>query len=286
MTHPRSPIPAPRQESSVLFIGMIAILCVGIFMFSKPLLRRLSAPPANTPASETSSTSSMNAEESLPFISIQDIWRSLEQGKEVVFFDIRPQEQFEQSHVPHSQLVTPETLEASLPQDQKTIFIVFSLNQADQLPSITHILTKRNIPHFFISGGFENLQKERYPLISFGDFNSLVDQSKVTFLTPEETRKYIDTTSNKVLFLDVRSEQDFALARIVGARNIPLSAIETYADSLPRSTMLLVYGTDKESAFQAAVRLSDLNFSLVRAVMGTPLDLEKAGVPAERGTAR
>ena len=87
-------------------------------------------------------------------------------------------------------------------------------------------------------------------------------------------------------FLDARSTQEFAFAHVKDAKNIPLQAIEDQSSSLDRSTMFLVYGNTMLDAFQAAVRLSDLNFALVRAISDSPPDIEKAGIPIEKGASR
>lgn len=89
-----------------------------------------------------------------------------------------------------------------------------------------------------------------------------------------------------VLPPDVRSTQEFSFAHVKDALNIPLEMIEKKSISLDRSTTYLVYGNTMLDAFQAAVRLSDLNFALVRAISDSPPDIEKAGIPIEKGASR
>ena len=87
----------------------------------------------------------------------------------------------------------------------------------------------------------------------------------MTYFTAEEARKYAAENTGFV-FLDVRSTQEFSFAHVKDALNIPLEMIEKKSISLDRSTTYLVYGNTMLDAFQAAVRLSDLNFALVRRI--------------------
>ncbi len=279
-----------QKENTVLFIGTLAILCVGIFIFLKPFFKNASLPSlTHAPANLAEPALSLSTDEKeLPFISVQDIWLAFGQGKDLQFVDIRSQEAFTRSHVPHSEYVSLEKLSAYFPKrkDSYTI-VVFSLDQASSLQKVHETLKKSNISHFFVTGGMLALEKEHYPVISFGDPDSFSDRSKVTYFTAVEAKKYMDENpDNGFIFLDVRSSQEFSFAHVKGARSVPLESIEDHSSSLNRATLFLVYGNTMLDAFQAAVRLSDLNFALVRAISDTPPDIEKAGIPIEKGVGR
>lgn len=279
-----SPRPSHHRESTALFLGTLAIFCVGVFIFLKPFFKETALPASDNAASDSPEASTSD-QKGLPFISVQDIWLALGQGKELEFLDIRSSEAFRQSHIPFSQSV-PEGNFSTQPTPQKdAAVIVFSLDQAASLQAVHETLKKANVPHFFVTGGITSLEQEHYPLISFGDPDSFSDRSKVTYFTADETKKYLDAnTEGRFLFVDVRSTKEFAFARVKGAVNIPLESIESQSATLSRSVTLLVYGNTMLEAFQAAVRLSDLNFALVRAISDAPADLEKAGVPVEKGS--
>ncbi len=275
-----------QRENTVLFVGTLAIVCVGIFIFLKPLFKNASLPSSMPSSVDNTEPTSATGEKELPFISVQDIWLALGQGKNLQFLDIRSQEAFEKSHIPYSKNVPEEKLSTYIPKEKDAyMIIVFSLDQAEALQKVHETLKQSNIPHFFITGGILALEKEHYPLISFGDPDSFSDRSKVTYFTAAEAKKYMDeNTHTRFVFLDVRSTQEFAFAHVKDAKSIPLQAIEDQSSSLDRSTMFLIYGNTMLDAFQAAVRLSDLNFALVRAISDPPPDIEKAGIPIEKGT--
>jgi len=273
-----------QRESIVLFIGTLAILCVGIFIFLKPFFKNASPSSTDNSTSTHEDPTPSSDGKDLPFVSVQDIWLALGEGKDLQFLDIRSKEAFDKSHVSHSEYVPEEKISTYITKKKSTYVVVFSLDQAELLSKVHETLQKQNITHFFVTGGVIALEKEHYPLISFGDPDSFIDRSKVTYFTAKEAKKYQDEQKNtRFTFLDIRSAQEFSFAHISGAVNIPLGTIEEQSDSLDRSTMFLVYGNTMLEAFQAAVRLSDLNFSLVRAISESPPDIEKAGIPIEKG---
>ncbi|MBP7811415.1 MAG: hypothetical protein KA054_01065 [Candidatus Moranbacteria bacterium] len=272
------------RESAALFLGTLAILCVGIFIFAKPFLKNASLPSSDDlPSDQTGPNSTPSDTKGLPFISVNDIWLALGQGKDLQFLDIRTKEAFMRSHIPYSEHVPEDKLSVYVTKQKGIAVIVFSLDQAELLQKIHETFTQQGISHFFVTGGVTALEKEHYPLISFGDPDSFIDRSKVTYLTAEEARKYTGENTGFV-FLDVRSTQEFSFAHVKDALSIPLEMIEEKSASLDRSTTYLVYGNTMLDAFQAAVRLSDLNFALVRAISDSPPDIEKAGIPIEKGT--
>lgn len=272
-----------KREGAVLFLGTLAIFCVGIFILLKPLFRNASLISSSSSPDRTEQPASSDTRE-LPFISIQDIWLALGQGKDLGFIDIRTKEAFDVSHVPYSEYVPEEKLSTYITKKPGPYIIIFSLDQAASLQKAHEILEERSIAHFFVTGGVENLKREHYPFISFGDPDSFIDRSKVTYLTAEETKKYLSEAGiPKFTFIDVRSTQEFSFAHVKDAVSIPLDMIEEKSASLNRSTLFLIYGNTMLEAFQAAVRLSDLNFVRVRAISDPPPDIEKAGIPIEKG---
>lgn len=274
-----------QRAGSVLFLGTLAIFCVGVFIFLKPFFKDAPASSSDSFSGQAEQSSESHDEKGLPFISVQDIWTALGQGKDLRFLDIRTREAFDRSHVPYSEYVSEEKLSTYTTKKPGPYIVVFSLDQGGALQKVHEILKRQEVLHFFVSEGIAGLEKEHYPLISFGDPDSFIDRSKVTYLTAAETKKYLsETKTTPPVFLDVRSAREFSFAHVKGALNIPLEMIEEKSASLDRSTMFLVYGNTMLDAFQAAVRLSDLNFALIRAVSDTPPDIEKAGIPIEKGT--
>ncbi len=273
--------PHPLQrEGTALFVGLLAVLCVGIFLFSKHFLRNFSAGSEGAIPEAPFFEQDVNQ---LPYLSVADIWLALGQEKNVLFLDIRDREKFTRLHVAQSLSVPLDEIPQYTPDPERPVFVVFDSDQAESLGKVAEFLTKHHVSHFFVSGGFETLQNEHYPLVSIGDPSLLIDQSKVTPVTPEEAKQYAQAHPETTVALDIRSMDEFAISHIHGAINIPLQSLEARSTSLSRMTTYLLYGDDTLSVFQAAVRLSDLNFPLVKSVDGTLADMEKIGFPIERG---
>lgn len=268
-----------RQDGTALFLGLIAIVCVGVFFLTKRFLRDEARSLSQTdPIATTTETSPS----SLSFISPADAWSKSEQTSAVVFLDIRPAAEFEQSHVPHSRPINFDTLSSYVPETGKITVIIYSTTQGDLLPQVEEILKRSPEAHFFITGGFEAWQASGWPLISLGTPGSFLDQSKITYLTLDQIPAFKESHKDSTVFLDVRTETEFRSSHVAGAIHIPLAEIEFRSHELPRTKTLLIYGKNTTDAFRAGVRLADLNLYLTRVVDATPSDLEKSGVPFEK----
>lgn len=266
---------ASSQQSAAVFIGLIAILCVGAFVVSKHLLHS----PDNTSSADT--TPSPSSSNELPFITQNDAWMRSERDSNITFVDIRPGTEFEQTHIPQSRPLAFDALNSYQPDAGKITVIVYASTQTELLPQAEDILQHSGIEHFFLREPFENWAAAGQPTLSIGNPGSFVDQSKITYLTLDQIKPFLDSHPN-ALFLDVRSETEFHTSHAPQALNIPLADLEFRFTELPRSTMLLIYGKNTTDAFRAGVRLADLNLYLTRVIDATPSDLEKSGIPFEK----
>lgn len=266
------------RDGKAILIGLIAILCIGIFTGSKYFFR-------DRGGNDRDPSTSKTAPESLPnsavIIDPKDAWNQSENNDRAVFIDIRPASEFEQNHIPKSRPIAFDALSGYDISHDKMTIVVSSSSQESLLPQIDKILSEKNIPHAFLKGGFEEWVERNLPIISLGTPGSFVDQSKITYLTPEKLASFVNEHKDAI-FLDIRNESEFRKSHAAGAINVPLSDIEFRSDELPRSKMIIIYGDNTTDAFRAGVRLADLNLYLVRVMDATPSDLEKSGVVFEK----
>lgn len=88
-----------------------------------------------------------------------------------------------------------------------------------------------------------------------------------------------------VTVIDVRSEDEFALAHLPGAHNIPLSALKRHLAKLDRKTEIVAYcrGPYCILSFEAVAQLRKIGFNARRLEDGLP-EWKAAGLPVEIGS--
>lgn len=267
-----------RQDSTVLFIGLIGILCVGIFFASKRFFRNeVNDASPTTTTEETSEADALD----LAYITAHDAWARSERDRNIVFIDIRPAGDFEQLHVPRSRPIDFDALANYAPEEGKTTIVISAASQSGLLPEADKLLKRAGGEHLFLAGGFEAWTASGRPTIAIGNPGSFLDQSKVTYLKPGEIKAFLESNQD-ALFLDVRTDAEFRASHARQAIHIPLADLENRAQELPRSRMIIIYGKNGSEAFRAGVRLSDLNLFMVRVIDATPADLEKSGITFEK----
>lgn len=267
-----------RQDSTVLFIGLIGILCVGVFFASKRFFRsEVGDTSSATEAEETKDAESTD----LAFITANDAWARSDRDRNIVFIDIRPAGDFEQLHVPRSRPIDFSALAGYEPEDGKTTVVISAASQSGLLPEADKILKRSGGPYLFLAGGFEAWTQSGRPTISIGNPGSFLDQSKVTYLKLGEIKTFLESNQDAV-FLDVQTDAEYRASHVSRAIHIPLADLEQRAQELPRSKMIIIYGKSGGDAFRAGVRLTDLNLFMTRVIDATPADLEKSGIAFER----
>jgi ArsR family transcriptional regulator len=88
-----------------------------------------------------------------------------------------------------------------------------------------------------------------------------------------------------VTVIDVRPEDEFALAHLPGARNIPVGALKRHLSKLDRDTEIVAYcrGPYCVLSFEAVAQLRKLGFKARRLEDGLP-EWKAAGLPVEVGS--
>ena len=99
-------------------------------------------------------------------------------------------------------------------------------------------------------------------------------------ITPQKARE-ISGENPSAILLDVRTPSEFSARKVVGARNIPLDALETFADSLPKNAPLLLLCEKGGRASIAATKLHARGFQDLHVIEGGTEAWASLGLPVE-----
>lgn len=254
-----------RKNARVMLIGGLLILLVGGSFIGRTFWDKSHDDPskdqAETPAAD-------DEKDAIPTLSAEVIRQKLYNGDTVVFLDTRDKESFDAEHIPHSRLTSPGALASFVPAESETTIIVYSTKDPAMKETLSNILKQKASPAYLLQGGFEEWKQSGNQVLSHGDPNSFLDQSKVTYITPQEVFALVNDGFSQPLLLDVQPKQEYEKKHLLGAINIPLPEIEKRVKEIPPSRTIIVYGESDLVSFQAGVRLADLNIFMVRTLQG------------------
>lgn len=240
------------KNQRVLLIGLFLIISVILIFFSKNYF-------FGKKYSQEKNNSDVRLEELLKIkaISSEDLSEMITIGKSPVIFDVRDSDSFLVEHIIDSKNISQENLEKTLssPEKNKTYVIVdySGENSPFNFPD-----SLENEEIYLLSGGFSAWKNGRNPTISFGDADSFLDQSKVSYIKSEELKKIIEENERSFYIIDVRKSDSFSGGHIKNAINIFLDDIEKRRREMPLGKKIVVYDEDGLWAYRAAVRLFDL----------------------------
>ncbi len=252
-----------KKNIRAVSIGGFSILLIGGFFVFKTFF--------NASGEETLVDNDQNNEaptpEKSPTLSASIIRQKLLNGERVVFLDVRDQASFDAEHIPHSTLISPANLSSYTADSGSLIIIVLSATDASRREAVANILKQVSYPAFILEGGIEAWREGGNQALSYGDPDSFLDQSKVTYISPADAQKELTSISN-IFILDVQSPENFEKRHLRGAVNIPLDQIEKRSREIPSAKNILVYGESELISFRAGVRLSDLNIFTAKTLRG------------------
>ena len=248
-----------RKEHIALSIGFVLILIVLIitlFRFddfsskNNSNLAQDSTPGVkvdNTPDYKTISSTDLQK---------QILTNNNKQG--FTLLDIRSFDAYSQEHIVDSVNISPDEFPIGQQIDTHSQVIVIGQNSADgDIQKALDDLKKENFNNVVVlAGGMDTWKKFLGPTVTYGDPKSFVDQSKVSYLDPQDLNDAI--TSKAPLFIvDVRSNDDFNKGHITGAINIPFDTLEKDRSKITERRVVVV-GANELQEFQASVQMYDM----------------------------
>ncbi len=268
MAHPDN-----TRDQRAFVIGGLLILLVGGYFIGKNFF-------FNNERTDDSSTppALVDKKEGVPLMEPAVLLKKMQNGDALMLVDIRDETSFQEAHIAHAVSVPISGLGSVAPAQDETLVIIFSDNDPQAFETAKNIMSQKSFPYFFLKDGLAGWKASNAPLVSLGDPNSFVDQSKVTFIKLEEYQQAGGQNNLSITLLDVRSEADFKAKHLKGALNIPLSQLEKRAGEIPAGRQIVIYGKDDLEAFQAGTRLFDLGIFSARTFIGNNILAPESGL--------
>ncbi|HUD08567.1 MAG TPA: rhodanese-like domain-containing protein [Candidatus Saccharimonadales bacterium] len=248
-----------KNQHKVFVFGFLLIVLVVLGFLLKPVVMNWKDGQKNQ-AEQKANAEILKAPSVMP----DDLFQMIQDKSKVFLVDISAPDDFKRGHIALAVNVPMEKLDKSFISSlgaEKTANI-FIVNQGSDLAALATVTNKIVSDGFvnakYLRGGISGWIEKGFPLVSLG--GSEEDNAKVKKITIDEIKNDAGSTPDLLQFLDVRSKDDFAKEHIVGALNIPLTELETRKDDIPAVKKIIVYGSDENESFQAAVTLFDLNF--------------------------
>ena len=199
----------------------------------------------------------------LPFETIgsKELSKKIEDSKKNATFtmlDVRPFVAYIQEHIADSINLTPEEFPVGSKIDAHNLVVIIGEdNQDKNITTAIDKLKQENITNVVaLAGGINSWKQIVGMTVTYGNPKSFVDQSKVSYLDPEQLNDAI-TKNVPVYILDVRSVEAFSKGHIAGARNIPFEDLEKRRREITERRIVVV-GDNELQEFQASVQLYDM----------------------------
>lgn len=251
--------PTKNNDGKIIGMGAILILSVGGFLLfqrfwgSSATKNQITPTPYTTPEKND-----------FPTLESEIIRQKILNNEKVLFLDFRDPESFTQEHIPHALSFSPGTFTSFVPEKDELLVAILPNQDTNTAETIKGILRQKPYKVFLLEGGFEAWKKGGNQVISYGDPTSLLDQSKVVFITQEEIQK----SDLDFVILDVQTAENYQTKHVAGALHIPLDQLEKRSQEIPGTKNIIVYGENEVISFQGAVRLAGLNILTARALLG------------------
>ena len=246
----------PSKDLIVVGIAFVLILIVIFGFIGKSLFFRLKSTD-----SPSLSNQSEIAKKKYPSLPAEALRLKLAKNDPIEIIDIRPKTLYTEQHIPSSQHKNANDLAGYDPEKKDAEIIIIALpDDAASMEATDTILKNKSFPYAFLDGGIDAWKSIGGNLISVGDPNSVIDRSKVSFKTAEETKALLSgPDTNLYAIIDVRESSAYKNGHIPTALNIPLDTLEEQKKSIPSGRQIITYGANDLESFRAAVRLYDLN---------------------------
>ena len=249
------------RDKRTLLIGALLIVSVGAYFIGKNLFF------TSSDTVRTSTSAVTDEQKAVPTVAPDILLQKIHDGEQLIMLDIRGEEPFALGHIAHSLSVPISSLGNYSPAQGETVIIIFSEHDPDVFDAAKNIMSGKSFPYFFLAGGFEGWQAQDAPVISVGDPNSFLDQSKVNYIKTEEYKQLLNQVP-PVFLLDVQTEDNFKKKHLKGAINIPLDLLEKRVSEIPAGQQIVIYGENSFTSFRGGVRLFDLGIFTARTLEG------------------
>jgi rhodanese-related sulfurtransferase len=267
-----------KNEKIALVVGFFLILLV----ITITLLRSNLFSGSNTSSQTGSQDSQSLAALGYQTINAKDLQSKLivaGQHGNITALDIRPFDSYAQEHIIDAVNITPSEFPIGAKIDSHNLVVVVGANGTDSdISKTVDELKKEKFSNILVLAGGMDLWKQLVGVtVTYGDPNSFTDQSKVSYVTPEDLSAALKQNV-PTFILDVRSAEDYAKGHIAGAKNIPAEELEKRRSEISENRMVVV-GINELQEFQASVQLYDMLLASPFVLKGGMPQWEQKGYP-------
>jgi rhodanese-related sulfurtransferase len=267
-----------KNEQKAIIIGLFLILLVIVITLFRSNLF--------SGSDKTTDQSGQNSQEesSLGYktITAKDLQKKLllaPKDSVISLIDVRPFDSYAKEHLVDSINIATEDFPINTKIDVNNLAVVIGENADDEnINKIVDELKKENFQNFLVlAGGMEVWKQNGGPTVTYGDPTSIIDQSKVSYVEPENLNDALK--QNVPMFIvDVRSSDDYAKGHISGAKNIPDDDLEKRRSEITEKKVVVV-GMNELQEFQAAVKMYDMLLVSPFVLKGAMPQWEQKGFP-------
>jgi|GEM_PF-1277083 len=215
-------------------------------------------------------------------ISPENIQERMVRNEVIRFIDIRPRTSYEENHLIDSVwLGLAEIAYYAAPTTELIVIVHGKENTNEQLKEINALYRGKKLQFAFLDGGINNWITKGGAVITTGNPDSYLDQTKVTPILPEKVDE-LRATLVRSIMLDVRTESEFSAGHVPDAINLPFAQLEKERSQIPGLGSLIVYGSSELDTFRAGTQLFDMGYFGVRIISGGFEAWKTKGLPIEK----
>lgn len=240
-----------KKERIAIIVGVILIIGVGILTIARSI-------PKKVP--KTTSQGEQTSEKNNPYntINARDLSNRIDKRENLTLIDLRDAESFAAEHIMSSYNMSKDSL--SFPantQKDSPIVIIGTDNEDASINEAVSFFKKAGASNVIVLlGGYDSWKSIVGQVIGYGDPSSMIDQSKVSYISIEDAKK--ELSSDKTVFVDIREASLFAENHVEKAINIPFDELERRHGEIPQNKKLIICGINEIQEFQAAVKINDM----------------------------
>ncbi|MEI6650502.1 MAG: rhodanese-like domain-containing protein [Candidatus Moraniibacteriota bacterium] len=246
-----------KQEMLTLVVGFGLVITIVAFFVVKNTITR------NQRLADSGRAVTAVATDTIPLLDPKEGLKKTQTTTPPKILDFRDGASYDVAHIPGSVSVALDNIPTlGLAEGSEALIITSNDQNADK--KITDALDAAKVRYAAIRNGLAGWESAGGAVLTAGDPSSVIDQSKVSLVTPDQFSALLKGKDIYYRLLDVRSSGTPA----EGALHIPLADLESRKKDLPIATNIAVCGENGVEAFQAGVRLFELGFYSVKTLDG------------------
>jgi rhodanese-related sulfurtransferase len=248
-----------KNENIALIGGFVLIVIVVVFT----IFRNSSFFNSNKSGVQQAGTLDEEKSTQLPYTTINatDLSKKMlisENKDGVALLDIRSFDLYITDHIVDAINIAIDEFPVDSRINANSLVVVIGENSSDKdITTAIEKLKKENFKNVLVlAGGMEAWRQLVGATVTYGNPKSFEDQSKVSYLNPEELADAIKQTV-PVFIIDVRTKDEYASGHIEGSKNIPFEELEKRRGEISEKRVVVV-GASELQEFQAAVQMHDM----------------------------